>query len=828
MMIKKENIAKMAKGMVKGLLPFYLFTLLPLNALSADFVWYDGSKAVTYQVNGQTHTVVGVAVDLFASDIQQVTGKQPVAGGKTATIQIYELDKADTKTIKALKAKGVPTDELAKKMDAFYLTADNGITIVGNNGRGTAYGILELSRMAGVSPWVWWGDVVPVKKDRLTMEKGFSTLQVPSVEYRGIFINDEDWTLRPWSNKVFEKSKDRGQIGPRTNKKVYELLLRLRANAIWPAMHTGSTAFFKIPGNKEMADSCAIVVGTSHCEPLLRNNVDEWSVKERGKYNYVTNKESVQNYWIERLKDVKGFGDYYYTIGMRGIHDGEMEGVGKNMNNKTKWLQQVIDDQRELLKTYIDPKVEQIPQVFVPYKEVLLVMENGLNVPDDVTLMWCDDNYGYMTRLSDAEQQKRKGGAGVYYHLSYWGRPHDYMWLTTEQPGLVYNEMREAYDYNARKLWIVNVHEPKVAAYDLELFLDMAWNINAVNASTLEQHLQNWLSTQFGQEAGAKLLPVMKEYFRLCGIRRPEFMGWNQVELDKKKYNKGWSPVQDTEFSFVEFGGEMDRYMADYEAIKQQVDEIAKMIRPELQDAYYAAIKYPIFGAAAMATKQLEAQKARRLGSEEAAKKATDAYNEIRSLTSYYNNKMAGGKWKGMMTLNPRKLYVFDAPTLTDTLPKVNLSELKAHTEEYIARNANDYQKATDGAHVVQMLGHSMNAVSLPKGASLTYEFTCQSEGDAVLYTGMIPTQPNDKGDIRYSVSIDGQQPVVISMKEKFRSERWKQNMLRSQALRQTPVKLSKGKHTLEIKALDNHILADQWMIDFAKDRQFYVIPVGK
>ncbi|MBO4660837.1 MAG: glycosyl hydrolase 115 family protein [Prevotella sp.] len=797
-------------------------------AMAVDDVWFDGQKAVTYQVNGKVHTVVGVALNMFCNDMQLVTGQQAQAGGKDATIQIYQLDAADNKIVKALKAKGVPVDELSKKMDAFFLTVDNGITIVGNNGRGTAYGILELSRMAGVSPWVWWGDVTPEKKSKLSIEKGFKTLQAPSVEYRGIFINDEDWTLRPWSNKVFEPSKDKGQIGPKTNKKVYELLLRLRANAIWPAMHTGSTAFFKIPGNKEMADSCGIVVGTSHCEPLLRNNVDEWSVKERGKYNYVTNKESVQNYWIERLKEVKGFGDYYYTIGMRGIHDGEMEGVGKDKNNKTKWLQQVIDDQRELLKTHIDPKVESIPQVFVPYKEVLEIMENGLNVPDDVTLMWCDDNYGYMTRLSDAEQQKRSGGAGVYYHLSYWGRPHDYMWLTTEQPGLVYNEMREAYDHNARKLWIVNVHEPKVAAYDLELFLDMAWDINSVSPTTLEQHLQNWLSLQFGKEAGAKLLPVMKEYFRLCGIRRPEFMGWNQVELDKKKYSKGWSPVQDSEFSFVEFGGEMDQYMADYEAIKKQVDEIAKLVRPDRQDAYYAAIKYPIFAAAAMATKHLEAQKARRLGSEEAATKAQAAYEEIRSLTNYYNNKMAGGKWKGMMTLNPRKLYVFDAPIVTDTLPKTDLSTMKAHTEEYIACNANDYKSASEGAHVVQMLGHSMNAVSLPKDGTLTYEFTCNSEGDAVLYTGMIPTQPNDKGDIRFSVSIDGGKPVVISMKEKFRSERWKQNMLRSQALRKTPITLTKGKHTLVIKALDNHIIADQWMIDFAKDRKFYVIPVGK
>ena len=804
---------------------------------ATDVVWYDGSHAVTYQVEGNTAPVVDIALDMFASDMEMVTGQKAVVS-KNATIRIYELDTNKSATAR-LRKIGVPVDSLLGRHDTFYIGSHLSpltpqLFIVGSNGRGCAYGILELSRMAGVSPWVWWGDVVPERRMRLVFDETSTTLQSPSVEYRGIFINDEDWSLRNWAWKNYEASPTPskgeepvfGRMGPKTYKAVFQLLLRLRANTIWPGMHPGTPGFFTVPGNKEMADSCGILIGTSHCEPLLRNNVAEWDQALRGPYNYITNREQVQQYWIERLQQVKG-SEEFFTIGMRGIHDGSMEGV-KTKEEKLRGLQQVIDDQRELIRKYYNKDVEKVPQVFIPYKEVLEIMESGLRVPDDVTLMWCDDNYGYMTRLSDADQQKRSGGGGVYYHLSYWGRPHDYMWLTTEQPGLVYNEMREAYDYNARKLWIVNVHEPKVAAYDLELFLDMAWNIENVTPSTLEQHLQNWLSLQFGQEAGAKLLPVMKEYFRLCGIRRPEFMGWSQVELDKKKYNKGWSPVQDTEFSFVEFGGEMDRYMADYEALKKQVDEIAKLIRPELQDAYYAAIKYPIFGAAAMATKQLEAQKARRTGSEEAAKKATGAYEEIKSLTGYYNNKMTGGKWKGMMTLNPRQLYVFDAPTLTDTLPKVNLSELKAHTEEYIARNANQYQKATDGAHIVQMLGHSMNAVSLPKGASLTYEFTCQSEGDAVLYTGMIPTQPNDKGDIRYSVSIDGQQPVVLSMKEKFRSERWKQNVLRGQALRQTHVKLSKGKHTLEIKALDNHILVDQWMIDFAKDRKFYVIPVER
>ncbi len=802
-----------------------LLALASMKAAAADLVWYDGQNGVTYQMADEHSSVVDIALNLFKDDLKQVTGRLPQETKKNAAIRVVQLDKATKKTIAALKKEGVPVDELQQKMDAFYLHAGKDIVIVGNNGRGTAYGLLELSRKAGVSPWVWWGDVKPEKKSMLKIEENFTTMQSPSVEYRGIFLNDEDFTLRNWSNRFFEKNKDNGHIGPKTYKKLFELMLRLRANTIWPGMHTGTTAFFKVKGNKEMADSCDIVVGTSHCEPLLRNNVDEWSVKERGNFNYITNKQAVQNYWIERLKEVAGGHDnYFYTIGMRGIHDGHMEGV-KTMKEKTTALQQVINDQRDLLSTYINKDVTKVPQVFVPYKEVLQIMENGLNVPEDVTLMWCDDNYGYMTRLGNAEQQKRPGGGGVYYHLSYWGQPHDYMWLTTEQPGLIYNEMKEAYDYNARKLWIVNVHEPKVAAYELELFLDMAWNINSVSANTLEKHLQTWFTTQFGAGVAQQLLPVMKEWYRLVGIRRPEFMGWSQTELDKKKFRRGWSPVVDSDFSLVEFGGELDRYLADYDAIVKKVADIAKSVKPELKDAYYAAVTYPVKASASMAHKMLDAQKARRTGDAEAAEKALAAHKEIISMTDYYNTKLADGKWKYNMCWNPRQLHVFSEPAVTDSLPKVDLKTLKADSREYIARNAYTYDKAGAGVETVEMLGHSMKAVKLPKGSSLTYNFETKSEGEALIYTALIPTQPNDKGDLRYSVSVDGSAPVTISLKEKFRSNKWKLNVLRGQALNSTKVTLAKGKHTLTVKALDNHVVVDQWMVDFATDRKFYVIP---
>ena len=187
--------------------------------------------------------------------------------------------------------------------------------------------------------------------------------------------------------------------------------------------------------------------------------------------------------------------------------------------------------------------MSKVTQVFLPYKEVLEIYENGLRVPETATLMWCDDNYGYITRLSNAEEQRRAGGGGVYYHLSYWGRPHDYLWLTTTQPGLICNEMRQAYGHQVRKIWIANVHDPKVAGYQLELFMDMACNINSVSPSTLRDHYRRWLCRQFGEQAGRVLLDGMCDFYRLCGLRRPEFMGWTQTELDKRKYPRGLSPV---------------------------------------------------------------------------------------------------------------------------------------------------------------------------------------------------------------------------------------------------------------------------------------------
>ena len=288
-----------------------LFTSMTAVAVT----WYNGNTPVSCTIVGKHSPVVEIAMQMFSSDMVAVTGHAPIVhkrkkGGKAGGVDIYQLDKADAKTLSALAKMGVLSVRLMDNKDAFFLGVHDGkVVIVGNNGRGTAYGLLELSRTAGVSPWIWWGDVVPERKEELRLDDNFQTLQAPSVEYRGIFLNDEDFSTLVWADNMNEEGPSKTYpktIGPRANKRIFQLLLRLRANCMWPAMHEVSKAFYAIKGNKEMADSCGIVIGSSHCEPLLRNNVGEWDVKKRGPYNFITNRKEVEHYWTQRLQEMKG------------------------------------------------------------------------------------------------------------------------------------------------------------------------------------------------------------------------------------------------------------------------------------------------------------------------------------------------------------------------------------------------------------------------------------------------------------------------------------------------------------------------------------------
>ncbi|AIM39021.1 hypothetical protein KO02_21740 [Sphingobacterium sp. ML3W] len=666
---------------------------------------------------------------------------------------------------------------------------ENILFVVGSDPRGAAYGVLELSRKIGISPWMWWADVVPSRKETVTLPFGFKETQKPSVQYRGIFLNDEDWGIVPWSSQTFEPSTVPYHMGPKTYGKVFELLLRLRANTLWPAMHERTTPFYTVKGNRETAEKYGIVMGTSHCEPLMRNNAGEWYKENLGRYNFKSNRENIINYWAERLKEVAGT-ETFMTVGMRGVHDGRMEGVKTSAEYRDA-LHEVFDVQRDLLKKYINPNVEEIPQTMVLYKEVLDVYKEGLEVPDYVTLMWTDDNDGHISNLSNKEEQKRKGGSGVYYHVSYWGSPHDYLWLSSTQPALVYSEMKRAWDYNARKLWILNVGDIKPAEYLTELFLDMGWNIESINEKSLKEHSYNWAAREFGGQKTAEIAEVMKEYYRLASIRRPEFMGFNKVEIEGYPRG-GLMPVVSPDFTI----DEAKKRVADYDAIEKSAIEISKYIPKNLRDAYYQLVEYPVRAASQMNKKFLLT-----------GQPALDAYNEITKLTDHYNMEIANGKWNGIMDMKPRNLPVFESANYTHKDMEVGRPNPKNSLTIY----ANEFNKSIGIVRTITGLGHSNQASEINRESAVEYEFTIEEEGDYEIQLGFIPMQPANGGDLCLELWLDDKYLGKHSIKAKPFTDRWRANVLRQQAIIDFKQNMKvNSTHFLKIKALDNDIIVDE------------------
>ena len=621
---------------------------------------------------GGSEQVVKTAIELFLADSKLVCNSPSILIQKPEDRAILiGIPGLDPEFDSFLTQHKINLNNINGKWEAFKLEAvkasngNNYLLVIGSDARGAAYGILELSRKIGVSPWVWWADVLPQQQDNVQMEVD-NAVHCPSVQYRGIFLNDEDWGIMPWSSRTFEPALRFGEIGPKTYGKICELLLRMRANSIWPAMHECTIPFYFTPGNKEIADKYGIVVGTSHCEPMLRTNTGEWNQKKSGPYNFLTNKTNILSYWEERVKDVSHT-ENIYTLGMRGIHDGRMQGV-KTLDEETATLQEVIAEQRKLLTAHHPKGLLNIPQIFVPYKEVLKVYENGLKLPSDITLMWCDDNHGHITRLSNSKEQQRTGGAGVYYHISYWGNPHDYLWLGSTQPGLIYTEMKRAWDYGARRVWILNVGDIKPSEYLTEFFLDMAWDINSINGSSIYAHQEKWLKTNFKDISTQQLTKLLKTYYHLGGQRKPEHMGWNRVE--DPSIRGGLTPIQDTEFSPFYFNDEISKRILTYAKIANFSDSIYQNLSASQKPAYFQLIHYPVKASYAMNRKLLYAQKARLYArynlpvAKEYARESTAAYNEIAELDYAYNKDMLRGKWDGIMDMKPRDLPVFHAAPL--------------------------------------------------------------------------------------------------------------------------------------------------------------------
>ena len=755
---------------------------------SAQFSLRSG-QSVTVACDNTEEKVVQTALQLFARDYETVFSAPATISVNHGGIIVGTVDKSPL-----IAATGVDISDLKSKNQAFLISVLPGgrLLVAGSDSPGTAYGIMELSRLIGVSPWEWWADVTPEKKEAFHLAADYKMVQSPSVEYRGIFINDEDWGLMPWSSLNYEPWYKPGRIGPQTNERIFELLLRLRANTYWPAMHECSVPFFLTPGNREAAEKFGIYIGGSHCEPMACSTAGEWNRRGKGDYDYVKNSSSVCHFWEERLKEVSEQ-EILYTVGMRGVHDGQMQGA-KTVEEQKAVLERVLKDQRDLLRKYVNKDVEAIPQVFIPYKEVLDIYRAGLEVPEDVTLMWCDDNYGYVKHFPTEVERTRKGGNGVYYHASYWGRPHDYLWLGTFSPALLYQQMKEAYDRGIQKIWILNVGDIKPIEYQTELFLDMAWNIDQVIEEGVSGHLCNFLKREFGEAIGEDLLPVMMEHYRLSYIRKPEFMGNTREE---EYHTNAYRIVKDMPWS----RSYINKRLEDYHVISDKVEKLASRIQQDRQDAYFQLIKYPVQATAEMNKKMLYAQFARH--GEMNWNKSDAAYDSIASLTRIYNIGIRNnGKWHRMMDHQPRRLPVFepvDRSSVETPMLEDSPGLYKWNGAEYSAGDA----VSCEG------LGYEEKAVMLEKNKELSFDFG-ECPGDSVEIR-LLPNHPIHGGQLRFSVSIDKKNAQTVSYETQGRSEEWKENVLRNQAIRRVvlPVKKRK-KHNLTIKALDEGVVIDQ------------------
>lgn len=732
--------------------------------------------------------VVQTALKLFMRDYQSVFSASAAVDARQGNIIVGTVGKS-----LLLKAVSADVSALAGKKQAFLLQVlpDGKLLVAGSDSHGTAYGIMELSRLIGVSPWEWWADVTPEKKTSFVLSAEYQTLQSPSVEYRGIFINDEDWGLMPWSSQTYESSDIKGHIGPKTNARIFELLLRLRANTYWPAMHECTLPFFLTEGNRKVAEEYGIFIGSSHCEPMVCSAAGEWRRRGQGDYDYVNNSASVYKFWEDRVKEVAQQGNIY-TLGMRGVHDGQMQGA-KTVAEQKAVLERVLKDQRGLLQKYVNKDVTAIPQAFIPYKEVLDIYNAGLQVPDDVTLIWCDDNYGYIRHFPTAEERARKGGNGIYYHVSYWGRPHDYLWLGTFSPYLLHQQMKLAYDRGIQKMWVLNVGDIKPAEYQIELFLDMAWNIDEVNEIGVTAHLKSWLGREFGSNCAEELLPAMEALYQLSYIRKPEFMGNTREEERDPKYKV----IKDLPWSEQT----ISERLRSYTVLSDVVERMESNIPADRQDAYFQLVKYPVQAAAQMNRKILTAQLARH--SKADWKQSDAAFDSIVSLTQQYNS-LQNGKWNRMMDFQPRKLPVFKRvehtaatePMMTDRkmLCKWNAME------------------CTYGKPVpYEGLGYERKAAGIRKGSSLTFAFDDYGKDSVEVEIRLLPSHPLDEKQLRFAISVDEAVPQTVSYETKGRSEEWKENVLRNQAIRKVTLPINKqASHKLVITALDEGVVLDQ------------------
>ena len=628
------------------------------NGSKNDFGLVVGTSVADLLVDSNDSKTVLLAAELFAEDIERVSRqkaeiKNNIKSASSTCVIIGTID--NSIMIKELiKKKKIAVTEIEGKWESCLIqVVDNpfrgvkkALVVAGSDRRGAAYGLFELSKQMGVSPWYYFADVAVKKSDSIYIKSGRFIQKSPSVKYRGIFINDEMWGLRPWAMNTLAPHEGKG-IGPTTHRKIFELLLRLKANFLWPAMHQQTKPFNCYEQNKVVADEYGIVMGSSHIEPMLRNNMGgaEWDREYPDEpWDYVKNRDHIYEYWEKRVKE-NGKYENVYTMGKRGKDDH----AGSDITVKV--LEEIFADQRTILKKWVNEDIKKVPQVLIPYTEVLGLYNKGLKVPDDVIICWPDDNFGNIRQLPNKKEQQRSGGSGIYYHFQWInGATSAYPWLYTHSLALTWTEMKKAYDYNVRDLWIVNVGDIKPAEIGIEYFMQMAWDISSFQKNDPAGFLKAWATREFGKEYASQIAAVMTKHYELGYQRRPEHMVMYKGRT--KKYTYDW-------FSITNYNDEAQKRVDEYDKLARETDAVYNSLPVEKKDSFFQMVVYNVKGAALHNKKVIYAQKSYAYGQQNRssaavyAAKAQQAENDIHDLIKHYNTGLltVGDKWNHMASI---------------------------------------------------------------------------------------------------------------------------------------------------------------------------------
>jgi len=738
-----------------------------------SFPLFTTENATPVVLDTSDATVVNIAAQSFSNDVKRLSGTAP-------EVHAEMPDRADQVIIAGSVEESRLIQRLLRKnvfdashiddgqWESFIMTVvddpfegvDRALVVAGSDPRGTAFGLFELSKRMGVSPWVWWADATVNEAQALHISDGLYEFGPPSVKYRGIFLNDERWGLRPWASQTVEPEV--GNIGPKTYARIFKLLLRLKANHIWPAMHEGTLPFYEHPENQETADDYAIAIGTSHTEVMLYNNAEEWDTETDGPWDYTQNADRMREVWRQRTQETNG-SETIYQIGIRGQHDTGMEGVN-SAEEGAALLERVIADQRDILEAEIDKPLSQIPQVFTPYKEVLDYYEAGVDLPPDPTLMWVDDNYSYVRRFSNEQEQQRPGGGGVYYHLSYLGVPHPYLWLETTPRPLIWREMNRAWAHDMRENWIVNVGDLKRREWGMEYFLQMGWNIDRWGPNSTRDFFEQVAARNISPQHAEQIGTMMAEYYDLAFRRKPELMGFSFHWF-------GRDDVEAPGFSPWNYGDEVQQRIDAYRDLRRRAEKLYARLDAEAKTPFFQLVYYPIRGAASMNEKLLHAYKSRayaeqgRADANVHAAKAEAAFDRILDDIYAYNEEIEDGKWNGIVehkpglgggakVHNPPDVKRVDLPTngrvdvaiegsqrlvstleTTDRVPRTRVS---ASAQD--ARLLGDVTKrGTDakGAYVARMEGSTSSDADSDSLRGAAFDVTLDTEGRYALYAVM-------------------------------------------------------------------------------------------